>query len=217
MHRSTRMTRVAIIVAESTQAEVIATLLLEGEDDLAWRMARCQSARLWRGSGWLWRCHSAGCWSCRRTMMRVWWRGISEWAGQDALLISLPLGDDPIAAMRRIRRGLRDVRDRAARRHLKWRSVSIGGMVRDGLALVLVSHPEIAVTEVLAVLRRRWPEAAIIADDDLTWSMTVDTAVALALRRRGVEPLRAIIMPQADRSEPTTRTSGHLEPMPMLF
>src|ERR1700722_12792600 len=124
MPRSPRLTRSAIIEAESRQAEVIAKLTLSGEDDLALRLARCQSARLWRSTGWVWRCRLVGCWSCRRANMRIWWAGMREWAGLDATLISIPSGDDAIEAMRRLRRGLRDVRDRAARRDQRWSEVA---------------------------------------------------------------------------------------------
>ena len=65
-------------------------------------------------------------------------------------------------AVRRLRRGLRDVRDRMARRSRRWREVCCAGMAGgDGTALVMVSHEGVDRHEVEDVLRRRWPDVAL--------------------------------------------------------
>ena len=67
-------------------------------------------------------------------------------------------------AVRRLRRGLRDVRDRMARRSNRWRDVGFAGMIGgDGTTLVMVTHEGIDRREVEDVLRRRWPDVAVKA------------------------------------------------------
>jgi hypothetical protein len=46
-----------------------------------------------------------------------------------------------------------------------------------------------------------------------TWAMTAEDAAALGRCRRGVEPLRIVVMPQYDRQ---TITAPVVEPMPVL-
>jgi hypothetical protein len=119
-------------------------------------------------------------------------------------------------AVRRMRRGLRDVRDRMARRRRHWRDVGFAGMAGgDGTALVLVSHDGLDGGEVAAVLRRRWPDAVITAldDEEPTVAMSVSDAVDLGRCRRGVEPLRIVVMPQ-QHQQPIT--SLMVEPMPVI-
>jgi hypothetical protein len=50
----------------------------------------------------------------------------------------------------------------------------------------------------LDVLSRRWPDvvAKKLEQEEPTWTMTPDEAAVLGSRRRGVEPLRIVIMPQ---------------------
>jgi hypothetical protein len=49
-------------------------------------------------------------------------------------------------ALRRLRRGLRDVRDRMARRRIRWRDVCFAGMAgRDHTAVVVTTHEGICV------------------------------------------------------------------------
>lgn len=216
--RSHRLHRTAIIDAEAQQAEVVAELTILGEHDIADRLTRCQSTRLWRPDGWLWRCRLAGCSACRRTAMRTWWAGIREWAGPQATLVATHLGDDVLGGMRLLRRGLRDVRDRATHRDRRWRAVAFAGMVSDDTAIVFAAHPGIPQETVITVLRPRWPTITIVlpAAGEPSWLMTVETAVRLSVRRRGIEPLRAIIMPQGIACPPTTK-SAYLEPMPILL
>jgi hypothetical protein len=50
------------------------------------------------------------------------------------------------------------------------------------------------------------------AEDGLTWVMTAEDAADLGRCRRGVEPLRIVIMPQHDRPA----TTAPIEAMPVL-
>jgi len=62
-------------------------------------------------------------------------------------------------AVRRLRRGLRDVRDRMVRHRNRWRDVCFAGIADgDHVALVLVTHEGIDRHEVEDVLHRRWPD-----------------------------------------------------------
>jgi len=51
------------------------------------------------------------------------------------------------------------------------------------------------------VLRRRWPELVLknLDNEVPTATMLVDDAADLARFRRGVEPLRIVVLPQRDR------------------
>ena len=71
----------------------------------------------------------------------------------------------------------------------------IGG---DHRALVLISHEGVERREVMDVLRRRWPDVALkdLENEEPVWAMTPDDAADLGRRRRGVEPLRILVMPQ---------------------
>lgn len=75
------------------------------------------------------------------------------------------------------------------------------------------------------MLRRRWPGVTVAEVDALepSWAMSTEDAAELARVRRGVEPLRIVVLPQraADRDArgsaappgaPTT-----LEPKPIVF
>ena len=125
-------------------------------------------------------------------------------------------------AARRLRRGLRDVRDRTARRWRQWRTVCFAGLMGgDHMALVLISHQNIDRREMLNVLRRRWPDVVVkdLQQEEPAWVMTADDAADLGSRRRGVEPLRIVVMPQkvqrvtvapasSDRADACARLSG---------
>jgi hypothetical protein len=79
----------------------------------------------------------------------------------------------------------------------------VGG---DGKALILVEHESVDRREVLMVLRRRWPELVLknLDNEAPTPTMLVDDAADLAGFRRGVEPLRIVVLPQRDRQSVTS-------------
>jgi hypothetical protein len=102
-----------------------------------------------------------------------------------------------------------------ARRSRRWREVCCTGMAGgDGKALVLVSHDGVDRCEVEAALRRRWPNVVVksLEQEKPTVAMTAEDAADLGRHRRGVEPLRIVIMPQYDR-QPIT--SPIIQPMPV--
>ena len=206
----------------AAQQEVIAALHAIGELDLADRLERCMTARRERrgGDGWPFTCRSAACVWCRRPMIRSWWNGMCQWtaeATRGALPSSRPHSSAGLPdAVRRLRRALRDVRDRMARHRRSWRDVSFAGMAGgDGMALVLVSHEGIDRQEVQDVLRRRWPDVVVkeLEQEEPTVAMSPDDAADLGQCRRGVEPLRIVIMPQHDRQAITSPVIG---PMPVV-
>jgi hypothetical protein len=85
--------------------------------------------------------------------------------------------------------------------------VGFAGLVGgDGTALVLVSNQGVDRREVLNVLRRRWPVVLMknLEQEAPTWVMEPDDAADLARCRRGVEPLRMVILPQQDRQSTTS-------------
>jgi hypothetical protein len=71
----------------------------------------------------------------------------------------------------------------------------IGG---DHRALVLISHEGVDRRDILDVLRRRWPDIVLknLEHEEPMWEMTPDEAAGLGTRRRGVEPMRILVMPQ---------------------
>jgi hypothetical protein len=211
-------------IAYAAQAEVIATLYEIGDRDLANRLERCMTARQQRhyGNGWRHSCRSAACIWCRRAIIRGWWFGMREWSPASvsslAIIPVLSPGGLPDAA-RRLRRGLRDVRDRTARCFRRWRTVSLAGLVGgDHTALVLISHQGIDRREVLDALCPRWPDVVLkeLEHDEPTWEMTADEAADLGNRRRGAEPLRIVIMPQKITRVAIAPAPVMVEPMPVV-
>jgi hypothetical protein len=204
----------------AAQQEVIAALHAIDEVDLAGRLGRCMTARHERhhGDGWPFTCRSAACVWCRRPMMRSWWNGMCQWTAEATMscLAIIPLHTAALPdAVRRLRRALRDVRDRMARRRKRWRDVSFAGLAGgDRTALVLIIHEGIDRRVVQDVLHRRWPVATVneLRHEEPAVAMTAEDAAALGRCRRGVEPLRIVIMPQHDRQGPSLAT----EPMPVL-
>jgi hypothetical protein len=94
--------------------------------------------------------------------------------------------------------------------------VSCAGLMGgDHKALVLIAHQGIDRREVADVLRRRWPDVVLkdLADEAPVWEMTAQDAADLGGRRRGVEPLRVLVMPQK-----ITRVTVApiIEPLPVL-
>jgi hypothetical protein len=101
--------------------------------------------------------------------------------------------------------------------------VAIAGMTSSGdAALVMIRHAGIDRREVVDALRRRWPSLSV---GDLsvtpTWAMSVKDAVERALARRGVEPLRVVVLPQQRSFPGSVNDRGgtrvmEVEPMPWL-
>jgi hypothetical protein len=215
--RAPRSTQIDLKAKELWQSEVNKAVLAKGDLGVAARIARCQFDRTHRPSGWPWRCHSPGCWCCYRTVQYRWWRGYTEWlAGQDTSLVLVPITDEPFTAARRLRRGLRDVRDRRARLNGRWASVAMAGLVDGIQALVLVQHDGLSRHQLRTVLETRWPMVTLYDRDAFTPSpaLTVEHAAALACKRRGVEPLR-IVVPAQWSAMPEVEVT--VEPMPILL
>jgi hypothetical protein len=196
-----------------TQGEVIAALRSIGETDLVARLDRCMTARHERrgGDGWPYSCRSAACVWCRRAMIRSWWNGMCRWSAEAATssLAIIPVHSSAGLpdAVRRLRRGLRDVRDRTARRMNRWREVCCAGMAGgDGTALVMITHEGVDRSEVVGVLCRRWPEVVVktFEQEQPAVAMVAEDAADLGRCSRGVEPLRIVVMPQQDQQAITS-------------
>ena len=86
----------------------------------------------------------------------------------------------------------------------------------DHTALVLISHQGVDRREVLDVLRRRWPDVVLkdLEQEEPAWAMTPDDAAELGRRRRGVEPLRIVVMPQKITRVIVAPAPVIIEPMP---
>jgi hypothetical protein len=212
-------------IAYIAQQEVIAALYEIGDPDLAGRLERCMTARQRRhyGDGWPFSCRSSACVWCRRAMIRGWWAGIRYWSETAAASSLAVITTAPPAglfdAVIRLRRGLRDVRDRTARRWKRWRTVAVAGMMGgDHRALVLISHEGVGRREVQDVLSRRWPDVVLkdLAQEEPAWVMTADDAADLGSRRRGVEPLRVLVMPQKI-TQVTVAPTPVIEGMPVVI
>lgn len=220
--RSMMTTQRQMAMAYTAQAEVIIALRMIGEIDLAIRLELCMNTRLERhhGDGWPHICRSAACVWCRRSLIRGWWNGMCHWSAEAATSsLAIMRIDSPVGlhdAVRRLRRGLRDVRDRMARRRRLWREVGFAGMAGgDRRALVLVSHDGVDRREVLDVLRPRWPDVLVkgLEQEAPRSDMVAEDAADLGRCRRGVEPLRIVIMPQQDQQ---AIISPIVEPMPII-
>lgn len=205
------------------QQEVIALLRHDRDDDLALRLERCMVARRQRyfGDGWPWTCRSAACVWCRRPMIRAWWKGVCDWSAEASesslAIIRLEPSSAWPDAVRRLRRGLRDVRDRTARQRRAWRDLTFAGMAgADRTAWIMIAHDGVDQDEVQDALRRRWPRVVVkglAAQEVPQHAVTVEDAVQLGRCRRGIEPLRIVIMPQraALPAPPSI-----IKPMPVL-
>jgi hypothetical protein len=216
LNRAPRSTQSELADAEAHQANVIAMLSASGDHDIAARLVRCQYARRNRGLGWPWRCGSSGCWQCRRTVTRSWWRGFDVWITGSAISLAIiPVHGDLLHDARRIRKGLRDIRDRKVRVHDGWQAVAFAGLVDERCAMILIQHSGINHHVIWTALARRWPDVLLVdpAQFTPTSRMTVADAAGLARRRRGVEPIR-IIVPAITAAASTTKID---EPMPILL
>lgn len=142
------------------------------------------------------------------------------WRSPHALtLVTIPLtwqAGHLRTAVRRLRRALRDFRDRGARRSKRWRGVCLCGLVAgDRTAMVVVDRGTVDRGEFSSALKRRWADATVtdLTDEQPSAEMTITDAVELATLRRGAEPLRLVIPPQRDL---VSRTLPTMEPMPIL-
>jgi hypothetical protein len=84
----------------------------------------------------------------------------------------------------------------------------------DHTALVMITHDGVDQRVVLDVLRRRWPGilVKILEQEQPAVAMTAEDAADLGRCRRGIEPLRVVIMPQQVRQI----TAPMVEAMPVL-
>ena len=197
------------------QQAVIDALLSISEPDLAARLDRCMTAHRSRhhGDGRSFSCQSAACAWCRRAMIHGWWVGICDWADATSSLGILSIGSSIglLDATRHLRRAIRDVRDRVARHRNDWRDVRFAGIIGgDRRAMLMVSHERVDRCEVRDVMRRRWSGVLINKPgrEEPVWEMSPEDAAELGRCRRGVEPLRVVIMPQQQAI-----TSPIIEPM----
>ena len=96
-----------------------------------------------------------------------------------------------------------------SRRHERWRPSDS----------VPISHQGIDRRELLDVLRRRWPDVVVkgLEHEEPTWEMTAQDAADLGTRRRGVEPLRILVMPQKISRVTVASVPVILEPMPVVI
>ena len=211
----------------AVQEQVIAALRGGGDSGLADRLARCMAARFGRRSsdGRPWTCRSPGCSWCRTPLLRRWWSGMERWiaaGGEPVSVAVLPLLGRPgglRSAVSRLRRACRDVRDRAARRWPRWRGVAVAGMaVGGGTAVLLIRHAGLSREEVERMVARRWPDALVGcgARPSPCWAVSVDDAVELAHARRGVEPLRIVVLPQRVHLRGGGQPAA-AEPMPVIL
>ena len=83
------------------------------------------------------------------------------------------------------------------------------------MALVLVAHDGVDRRELLETLHRRWPDVVIkgLEQEEPTMATAASNAADLGRCRRGVEPLRIVIMPQRDQQ---AIISPIVEPMPVV-
>lgn len=189
---------------------------------IADRLSRCQINRTTRrGSnheGWPWRCRSGGCWSCRRTRLNQAWAGAFAWSEETAshshaIIPALHDEGDVRGAVRRLRRELRRLRDRRAAFDARWATVAMCGLQNAQIAQVIVRHPDLPHHQISAALRLRWPGAMAVAGQPSPpdGHISSEDAAALAVARRGVEPLRVWIGARASLQE------SEIQPMPLMF
>jgi hypothetical protein len=96
----------------------------------------------------------------------------------------------------------------------------------DGSVWLLIRHPGVTRAEIADALRSRWP-GAVVGDAgaaEPSWEISsVEDAVELARARRGVEPLRIIILAQRNPDANAGRRAAEdapplpVEPMPIVL
>ena len=84
---------------------------------------------------------------------------------------------------------------------------------------MLISHEGVDRREVLDGLRPRWPNVLVkeLEQEEPAWTMTVGDAADLGSRRRGVEPLRVLVLPQKITRVVVAPAPLMVEPMPVLI
>ena len=91
----------------------------------------------------------------------------------------------------------------------------MAGLLSGSDLILLVQHRGIFREALWDVLETRFPEAIITTPGVIEPSsaMSVEVAAALARRRRGIEPMRIVILPQWVASV----REDWAEPMPIVF
>lgn len=138
------------------------------------------------------------------------------------MTIPVTVNTDLVTTIRRLRKRLRDIRDRAARAAplSGWASLAVAGMVSGDHVVLLVQHAGIEQDALWTVLERRWPEIIVAEASPVTViravhprsDLSVEQTVQMAVLRRGVEPIRVVIPPQVRAGVPGSVGD---EPMPM--
>jgi hypothetical protein len=210
----------------ATATEAAAALRASGHGMAAAKLDKCMSARTLRGTGRRPRiCGCAACPWCANAVCGRWALGCAKWIGVEeapsvtsvALLLSWRAGAMRIA-VRRIRRALRDWRDRLSREDGRWSGVAVAGLVgADGILVLHIRHDALPADAVTSMIRRRWPAAYIARANVLSFDWTMADRLELAMARRGTEPIRVILAPQGWHSEfePPSPDSCVIEPMPV--
>ena len=92
----------------------------------------------------------------------------------------------------------------------------------DGTAVVLVNHPGVVRQEVAEFFGRRWPESTVgdVGSASPSSEFAIGDVVELAHLRRGIEPLRLVVLAQRKSGIPLEGIDGSSatgsEPMPVL-
>jgi hypothetical protein len=95
----------------------------------------------------------------------------------------------------------------------------------DGTAWLLIRHPDVARAEIADALRSRWPGVVVgdVGALEPSWEMSIGEVVELARARRGVEPLRIVVLAQRAAEANAGQRAAEdalplpVEPMPVAF
>jgi hypothetical protein len=101
---------------------------------------------------------------------------------------------------------------------MAWRTASFAGLMGgDHTAMVVILHDGVDHCELFNVLGRRWPDVVVkeLEHEAPVRAMTGHDAADLGGRRRAVEPLRLVIMPQHVRRV-TVAPAPVIEPVPVV-
>lgn len=208
------------------------TVLREiGATYVAERIERCRVARRQRVHGQRhWTCRGAGCPWCVRALIARWERNLFDAVGYgpsvSTVVFHVAENDGDLRdAVRTVRRTLRDMRDRAGRRDRAWRALGVAGMLvptaTGRVVLLRVRHDRLSHDQVAKIFERRWTDVTVSiassAPSVPTIKLSLPDRVALALLRRGVEPLRIVVAPQRQPlSKLRHRQNVFVPPMPIL-